>query len=45
MIDEDGKDIIMMESDSHLLPVEMITDYNQYMDLKPPERIITVKTE
>ncbi|KAG0182981.1 hypothetical protein DFQ28_006634 [Apophysomyces sp. BC1034] len=45
MIDEDGKDVVMMESDSHLFPVEMITDYDQYMGLKPPERIIIMKTE
>lgn len=45
MIDEDGKDIIMMESDSHLFPVEMIMDYDQYMDLKPPERMAIMKTE
>ncbi|KAG1054711.1 hypothetical protein G6F43_003288 [Rhizopus delemar] len=45
MIDEDGKDIIMMESDSHLLPVEMIMYYDQYMDLKPPERMAIMKTE
>ncbi|KAI9316855.1 hypothetical protein BX666DRAFT_1947520, partial [Dichotomocladium elegans] len=45
MMDEDGKDVVMSESDSHLFPVEMITDYDQYMDLKPPERTVITRTE
>ncbi|KAG1151089.1 hypothetical protein G6F37_000174 [Rhizopus arrhizus] len=33
-----------MESDSHLFLVEVLTDYNQYMNLKPPERMIKPRT-
>ena len=29
MMHEDGTDVVMMESDSHLYPVEAITDYDQ----------------
>ncbi|KAG0754542.1 hypothetical protein G6F57_010358 [Rhizopus arrhizus] len=43
MMDEDGKDVIIMESGSHLFPVEMITDYDHYMDMKPPERMVVTK--
>ncbi|KAG0744957.1 hypothetical protein G6F16_005239 [Rhizopus arrhizus] len=39
MIDEDRKDVVKMESDSHLFLVEVLTDYNQYMNLKPSERM------
>jgi hypothetical protein len=35
----------MMEGNSHLFPVEIITDYDQYLDMKPPERIIDTKAE
>lgn len=38
---EDGADVVMLESDSHLYPVEAITDYDQYMDMKPPEPVIS----
>ncbi|KAI9322919.1 hypothetical protein BX666DRAFT_1899522 [Dichotomocladium elegans] len=40
-----GKDAVMMENGSRLFPVEMIIDYDQYMDLKPPERTVITKTE
>ncbi|ORY94087.1 hypothetical protein BCR43DRAFT_551876, partial [Syncephalastrum racemosum] len=45
MLTEDGKDVVMMESDSHLFPVENLTDYDQYMDMKPPERMMVAKKE
>jgi transposase len=39
MTDESGKDIIgmHMEVDDEMYPIESITNYNQYMDVKPPE--------
>ncbi|KAG0166633.1 hypothetical protein DFQ28_007156 [Apophysomyces sp. BC1034] len=45
MMDDDGKDVVMMESDSHMFPVEIITDYDQYLDMKPPERMVATKVE
>ncbi|KAG1053337.1 hypothetical protein G6F43_004579 [Rhizopus delemar] len=45
MMDDGGKDVVMMESDSHMFPVEMITDYDQYLDMKPPERMVVTKAE
>ncbi|ORY98667.1 hypothetical protein BCR43DRAFT_487932 [Syncephalastrum racemosum] len=45
MLTEDGKDVFMMESDSHLFPVENLTDYDRYMDMKPPERMMVAKKE
>ncbi|KAG1459641.1 hypothetical protein G6F46_004097 [Rhizopus delemar] len=45
MMDDGGKDVVMMESDSHMFPVEMITDYDQYLDMKPPERMVATKAE
>ncbi|ORY96962.1 hypothetical protein BCR43DRAFT_492584, partial [Syncephalastrum racemosum] len=44
MLTEDGKDVVMMESDSHLFAVENLTDYDQYMDMKPPERMMNYRT-
>ncbi|KAI9323404.1 hypothetical protein BX666DRAFT_1886508 [Dichotomocladium elegans] len=45
MMGEDGKDVAMLGSDSYLFPIEMIPNYDQYMDLKPPERMVIRKTE
>lgn len=38
MTDEAGKDIIEMhmEVDDEMYPIESITNYNQYMDVKSP---------
>lgn len=43
MMDDDRKDVFMMESDSHIFLVEIITDYDQYLDMKPPERMVVTK--
>ncbi|ORY97170.1 hypothetical protein BCR43DRAFT_416992, partial [Syncephalastrum racemosum] len=45
MITEDGKDVVMVESDSHMSPVDDVFDYDQYMDLKQPERAVAAKAE
>lgn len=45
--DEDGKDNTMleMEVDDEMYPIENITDYSQYHDLKPPEKMNIIKKE
>ncbi|ORZ03982.1 hypothetical protein BCR43DRAFT_431069 [Syncephalastrum racemosum] len=44
-IHEDGEDVVMMERDSHIFPVDDAFDYHQYMDLKPPDRMVAAKAE
>lgn len=42
-ITEDGEDVAVLENDSHLFPVENLTDYDQYRNMKPHERMAAAK--
>ncbi|KAI8344897.1 hypothetical protein EDC96DRAFT_328064 [Choanephora cucurbitarum] len=34
-----------MEADNEMYPVECITDYDSYTDLKPPEKLVQERTK
>lgn len=45
IVDESGNEPFDMEIDEESFPLNTVTDYNQYVNLKPPERELNVKEE
>lgn len=47
VFDEHGNEtcVYQMEIDNEQYPLEQLTNYDQYVDLKPPEKTTRMKTE